>query len=77
MDFGIKNHNVLEVVKKLDHTYLTEHPVFCKSPHSSENMAVFIADEVQKLLGESDRFWVSKVHVWESDDSCATYVVER
>ena len=77
MDFGIVKQHVREVVGKLDHTYLNEHPVFCNTPPSSENMAVFIAEEVQKLLGHSERIWVSRVHVWESDDSCATYVVER
>ncbi len=77
MDFGIVKQHVRDVVNKLDHTYLNEHEVFSKIPPSSENISVFIAEEVQKRLGENERLWVSKVHVWESDDSCATYTVER
>jgi 6-pyruvoyltetrahydropterin/6-carboxytetrahydropterin synthase len=77
MDFGIVKQHVRDVVNKLDHTYLNEHEVFSKIPPSSENISVFIAEEVQKRLGDNDRLWVSKVHVWESDDSCATYTVER
>lgn len=77
MDFGIVKKHVREIVGRLDHTYLNEHEIFSTIPPSSENIAVFIAEEVQKVLPEKDRIWVSRVHVWESDDSCATYIVER
>jgi 6-pyruvoyltetrahydropterin/6-carboxytetrahydropterin synthase len=77
MDFGIVKKHVREIVGRLDHTYLNEHELFSKIPPSSENIAVFIAEELQKQLPVDDRFWVSKVHVWESDDACATYIVER
>jgi 6-pyruvoyltetrahydropterin/6-carboxytetrahydropterin synthase len=77
LDFGIVKKHVRAIVDRLDHTYLNEHEVFSKIPPSSENISVYIAEEVQKVLPEKDRIWVSRVHVWESDDSCATYIVER
>lgn len=77
MDFGIIKKHVRSVVDSLDHTYLNEHESLVGIPPSSENIAVFIAEEVQKKLNDYPNVRVSKVHVWESDDACATYIVEH
>ena len=77
MDFGIIKKQVREIVGRLDHTYLNESATFTNTPPSSENIAVYIAEEVQKMFQATPTFWVSKVLVWESDDACATYIVER
>jgi 6-pyruvoyltetrahydropterin/6-carboxytetrahydropterin synthase len=76
MDFGIIKKHVRAVVNSLDHTYLNEHASLAGIAPSSENIAVFIAEEVQKGLDEYPHVRVSKVHVWESDDACATYIVD-
>lgn len=76
MDFGIIKTHVRAVIKRLDHTYLNELEELTGTPPSSENIGVYIANEVQKLLGPDCPAKVSKVHVWESDDACATYIVE-
>ena len=76
MDFGIIKKHVRAVVGRLDHTYLNEFEDLGNRPPSSENIAVYIAEEVQKCLGPDSPARVSKVHVWESDDACATYFVD-
>lgn len=76
MDFGIIKKHVREVVGRLDHIYLNEFEDLGDRSPSSENIGVYIAEEVQKLLGPDCPGRVSKVHVWESDDSCATYFVD-
>lgn len=77
MDFGIIKKHVRAIVERLDHTYLNELDELAGRPPSSETIAVYIAEEVQKSFADQPQFWVSKVHVWESDDACATYIVER
>jgi 6-pyruvoyltetrahydropterin/6-carboxytetrahydropterin synthase len=73
VDFGeIKNH-VGEVMARLDHKFLNEIEYFQRSNPSSENIAKYIAEEVQKKLsGPSMR--VSRVTAWESEDACATFI---
>lgn len=77
MDFGIIKKHVRAIVERLDHTYLNELDELAGRPPSSETIAVYIADEVQKQFADKPQFWVSQVHIWESDDACATYIVER
>ncbi len=61
-------------METLDHKFLNELDYFSDKQPSSENIGIYIADELQKTLDEGIR--VSRVHVWESDDSCATYIVD-
>jgi 6-pyruvoyltetrahydropterin/6-carboxytetrahydropterin synthase len=77
MDFGIIKTHVREIIDRLDHTYLNELTELGGRPPSSETIAVYIADEVQKHFESTPQFWVSRVNVWESDDACASYIVER
>lgn len=77
MDFGIIKSHVREIIDRLDHTYLNDLEDLGGRPPSSETIAVFIADEVQKHFEKTPQFWVSRVNVWESDDACASYIVER
>lgn len=75
IDFGeIKNH-LSEVIKKLDHKFLNELDYFHDdNPPSSENIAKYIAQELQAKIDDSS-VRVSKVTTWESDDACVTYMV--
>jgi 6-pyruvoyltetrahydropterin/6-carboxytetrahydropterin synthase len=73
--FGIVKKHVREIMGRLDHTYLNESEMFSKTPPSSENIALYVAEEVQKNL-DVPGVRVSRVKVWESDDACATYIVD-
>lgn len=73
IDFGILKSHVREIMKQLDHCFLNELSCFTDNvPPSSENIAVFIAEQVEeKLAGSGVR--VTRVTTWESEDACATY----
>ena len=72
MDFGIVKKAMKEIMERLDHKFLNEMSPFSESSASSENIAVYIATELQKAI-DDDAVRVSRVRVWESDNACATY----
>jgi 6-pyruvoyltetrahydropterin/6-carboxytetrahydropterin synthase len=75
MDFGIIKKHVAEVMSLLDHKYLNELDFFEKDQPSSENIAGVIARELQKRI-DSSSARVSRVTAWESEDACATVILE-
>jgi len=79
-DFGDIKRAVRQVVdKELDHRFLNELPAFSDQQPTSERIAVYIAQRVQALLGESldKSLTVSRVMAWESENSCATYIPDE
>jgi len=74
MDFGIIKKHVREIMAMLDHKYLNELDYFQHSQPSSENIAYFVATELQKRI-DRQAASVSKVTAWESDDAGATYII--
>jgi 6-pyruvoyltetrahydropterin/6-carboxytetrahydropterin synthase len=74
MDFGIIKKHVREIMSMLDHKYLNELDPFQHSQPSSENIAYFVATQLQKRI-DNQQAAVSKVTAWESDDAGATYIV--
>ena len=74
MDFGIIKKHVREIMALLDHKYLNELDYFQQSQPSSENIAYFVATQLQKRI-DNQQAAVSKVTAWESDDASATYIV--
>ena len=76
MDFGIVKKNVREIMSMLDHKYLNELDYFQQKQPSSENIAYFVATEMQKRI-DNEAVSVHKVTAWESDDAGATYIVRR
>lgn len=72
VDFGILKKYVNEIMERLDHRYLNELPYFAKEAPSSENIALYIARNLQEMIKEPG-VRVSSVTTWESDDACATY----
>lgn len=72
MDFGLLKKHLAGVIDSLDHKFLNELNFFNSENPSSENIARFIALEMQEKLSNSP-VEVSRVSVWESDDACATY----
>jgi len=74
MDFGIIKKDVREIMAMLDHKYLNELEYFQQGQPTSENIAYFVATELQKRIG-NQAVSISKVTAWESDDAAATYIV--
>ena len=74
MDFGIIKKQVREIMALLDHKYLNDLDYFRHSQPSSENIAHFVATQLQKRI-EDQPAKVSKVTAWESDNASATYIV--
>ncbi len=74
IDFGIVKKHVREIMSMLDHKYLNELDYFKQSQPSSENIANFVALELQKRI-DNQNVSISRVTAWESDDAAATYIV--
>jgi 6-pyruvoyltetrahydropterin/6-carboxytetrahydropterin synthase len=71
-DFGEIKAMTHEVLNGLDHQYLNELPPFQKENPSSEHMARYLFGQIGRLVNDA-RARVSRISVWESDTSCATY----
>lgn len=69
IDFKRLKSVLREVVSYLDHRYLNELPEFQKQNPTAENMAKVIFEKMRSLLGQE----ISKVTVWETPTSSATY----
>ena len=74
MDFGVIKKHVADIMSMLDHKYLNELEFFQKSQPSSENIAAFVAGQLQQRI-DNPTVKVSRVTAWESDDASATYIV--
>jgi 6-pyruvoyltetrahydropterin/6-carboxytetrahydropterin synthase len=71
IDFGELKGYVADIIDELDHKFLNELACFNGNP-SSENIAVHIAEQLQKKLSRTD-IRVSRITTWESDNAAATY----
>jgi len=71
-DFGVVKARAWEVLGELDHRYLNELPAFQNQNPSSENLARYLFGRLGEVLN-GDGLRVSRVSVWESDTSCASY----
>ena len=72
VDFRTVKGAVKKVLEALDHHDLNEHPAFQSVNPSSENIAVYIFNNLQKEL-TSDSYSVYSVTVCETDNSGVTY----
>ncbi len=75
VDFDVIKKQVAEIMSTLDHRYLNDLEFFQNNPPSSENIAYFVAQQLQKKIDNS-AVHLSRVSAWESDNACATYIVE-
>jgi len=73
MDFGDIKALLRDIIGRLDHQFLNELPIFAGRQPSSERIAAFVAEELQKAIGVS-AVRVSRVSAWDSEDACATYI---
>ena len=71
IDFGELKSYLAEIIDELDHKFLNELACFDGAP-SSENIAVYIAEQLQLRL-DGTRIRVSSITTWESENSAATY----
>ena len=74
LDFGVIKKHVRDIMSMLDHKYLNDLEFFQQNQPSSENIAYFVATELQKRISDQS-VRVSRVTAWESDDASATYIV--
>ncbi len=73
LDFAEVKAATSEVMSEIDHRYLNELPFFVEHNPSSENIARYIFERLQKKI-TGDRVSVRRVTAWESQDACATYL---
>jgi 6-pyruvoyltetrahydropterin/6-carboxytetrahydropterin synthase len=71
-DFGAVKAKAREVLAELDHKFLNELPAFRQQNPSSENLARYLFERLGAVIN-GDGVQVSRVSVWESDTSCASY----
>jgi 6-pyruvoyltetrahydropterin/6-carboxytetrahydropterin synthase len=72
MDFGVVKARTKEVLEEIDHKYLNELAAFQDRNPSSENLACYLYERLGAIFNRSG-VKVSRVNVWESDTSCASY----
>ncbi len=71
-DFKLIKKYTSDVLQQLDHKYLNELAPFKDQNPSSENIARYVFQLLDRDL-KGENFRVSKVTAWESDTACATY----
>jgi 6-pyruvoyltetrahydropterin/6-carboxytetrahydropterin synthase len=72
IDFRILKQWTAEVLERLDHKFLNELDYFRKRNPSSEQIARHLFDLIDERARQKE-VHVSRVTVWESESSCATY----
>ena len=75
MDFGEIKAFLSEILTELDHSFLNDHDFLRNGNPSSENVAFYIAKELQKKI-ENPSINVSRITAWESENASATYICE-
>ena len=74
IDFTDLKKYVKEIVERLDHQYLNALDFFDDAfPPSSENVAVYIATQLTRMLSNHPTVTVLSVTAWESNNAAATY----
>lgn len=74
IDFKILKKHTREVMNYLDHKYLNDLEAFKNISPSSEQIARFIFEQLEKALQEYEVI-IQKVTVWESDNAYAAYTL--
>lgn len=74
VDFGVARAYLKEILSYLDHQFLNSTPPFDVINPSAENICCYLFQEMKaKLSPEYSHVKVSRVDVWESFKSCASY----
>ncbi|MHB9098931.1 MAG: 6-carboxytetrahydropterin synthase QueD [Syntrophales bacterium] len=72
IDFRIVKRWTDEILTQLDHTYLNELEYFKNMNPSSEQIARLLYERIGEKARQA-KTRLSRVTVWESENSCATY----
>ena len=72
VDFGVIKARTNALLEEIDHKYLNELEAFREQNPSSENLARYLFERLLATMIR-DGVRVSRVNVWESDTSCASY----
>jgi len=72
LDFKIAKEKLNAIISKLDHHYLNDMPYFRKCNPSSENIARYIYEKMQRACVKTGAS-LREVTVWETETSCAVY----
>ena len=72
-DFSVLKGYLREILERFDHVCLNEITPFDKINPSSENIATTIYQELHVRLKDTP-VSISRIEVWESPESCATYI---
>jgi 6-pyruvoyltetrahydropterin/6-carboxytetrahydropterin synthase len=72
IDFRVVKRWAGEVLDELDHTFLNDIEYFNTRNPSSEEIARYIYDRIDERARQR-MVRLSRVTVWESENSCATY----
>ena len=72
IDFKDLKNIMIKVIMPMDHNDINTYPPFDKLNPTSENISKYIFDEMSKEL-DDDRKHISKVEVYETDNSKAIY----
>ena len=72
IDFRLLKNKTQAVLQPLDHSYLNELPFLQGKNPSSENLASYIFEELARQVDRQE-YRLSRVSVWESESSRATY----
>ncbi len=75
MDFGQIKARTNALLEQIDHKYLNELEPFREQNPSSENLARYLFEQLAAALNR-EGIRVSRVNVWESDTSCASYFLD-
>ncbi len=72
MDFGVIKSLLDDILQELDHAYLNDIPAFTEINPTSENLAKYIFDRLEKMLSGSSAS-VCEVEICESERSSVIY----
>ncbi len=72
IDFKVLKDHTNAILDNLDHTYLNNLPMFAGQSPSSELIAKYIFQELEKRLDELP-VTVKKIVAWESEKAAAAY----
>jgi 6-pyruvoyltetrahydropterin/6-carboxytetrahydropterin synthase len=73
IDFGELKAHLADILATLDHKFLNELSFFKGGNPSSENVATYIAESLQKKI-DGSAVKVVRITAWESDNACATFI---
>ena len=71
IDFGILRKKLKEVLATLDHKNLNSIPFFRKNNPTSENIAVYIYKNLERVLDKKIR--IKEIVVWENEKQSASF----